>query len=309
MAEYRELRQRVTFLDLCNDADLACEATCQPIDAFGVDAAIVFSDILPVVQAIGREVRFDKGAGPRILEPVRNADDAKTLVRPDVADVLPVAPETIRRFIKARPGVPILGFAGAPFTLFCYLVEGAGSKDWVHAKRMIFEQPELARSILNLLADVVGDYLQAQIDAGAVAVQIFDTWAGTLSYDDYREFALPAVQRALARCSGAPRLYFAKDVSPFLDLLPQTGADAFGVDWRADIAQVRASLGADVPVQGNLDPIALFAPPDEVRRRVRAIIQAAGPRGHIFNLGHGVIPSTPIEGVRAMVDEVKAWRW
>ncbi len=309
MPEYRELRSRVSFLELCGDADLACEVTCQPVDAFDVDAAIVFSDILPVLTAIGRPFTMNAGEGPRVPDPVRTASDVASLVRPDVADALPVAPDTIRLFRGLRPDTPILGFSGSPFTLLCYLVEGGGSKNWVHTKRLLFERPDLADQVLNLLADVVGDYLQAQIDAGAVAVQMFDTWAGALSQTDFKRFALPAAARALQRVKGAPRLYFTKDTAPFLPLLRQTGADAFGIDWRTDLAHARAVLGADVPVQGNLDPIALHAPEAEIRRRVRSIIQAAGPIGHVFNLGHGVVPSTPIAGVRAMIDEVRSWRW
>ena len=309
MAEYRALRATHEFLEVCGDAALACEVTLQPVRRFDLDAAIVFSDILPVLEAIGREITFGKGMGPRVLEPVRSASDAASLVRPDVSDALPIVPETIRRFRKIEPDIPILGFAGAPFTLLCYLVQGSGSKNWEHVKQLLYSDPATAQRILDLLADVVGDYLQTQVDAGAVAVQIFDTWAGILSPEDWGRWALPAVQRALSRVSGAPRVFFTKDTSPFLDRIAETGADAFSIDWRVDIARARAVLGPDVPVQGNLDPIALFAPEAELRRRVRRIIDAAGPRGHIFNLGHGVIPSTPIEGVEVMIDEVRRTRW
>lgn len=308
MPVYRELRKRVSFLELCADPDLACEVTCQPLDAFRLDAAIVFSDILPVVEAIGREVRFDKGVGPRVIDPVRSASDAATLVRPDVADALPVVPETIRRFRRLRPEMPIFGFAGAPFTLLCYLVQGSGSKNWEEVKKLLFADPETATTVLNLIADVVGDYLQAQVDAGAAAVQIFDTWAGILSVEDWERFALPAVQRSLSRVSGAPRIHYTKDNAPFLDRLHQTGADAFGIDWRVNLGRARRVLG-DVMLQGNLDPLALFAPPDEVRRRTRAILLEGGPKNHIFNLGHGILPPTPWEGVRAMLDEVHRSRW
>jgi uroporphyrinogen decarboxylase len=308
MAEYRELRSRVSFLELCGDPDLACQVTLQPVKAFRLDAAIVFSDILPVLEAIGREIVFEKGKGPRVPEPVRSAADARTLRRPDVADALPVVPETLRRFRRLRPDLPILGFAGAPFTLLCYLVQGGGSRNWEHVKALLWSDPDTARRILDLLADVVGDYLQSQVDAGAAAVQIFDTWAGILSPEDWGRWALPAVQRALGRVSGAPRIHYTKDNAPFLDRLHETGADAFGIDWRVDLARARQVLG-DVPLQGNLDPVALYAPPDEIRRRVRRICAAAGPRNHIFNLGHGVLPTTPIEGVEAMIDEVHQVRY
>ncbi len=307
LPEYREIRQRVSFLELCRDPGLACEVTCQPIDRFDLDAAIVFSDILVVLEAIGREVEFVPGKGPRILEPIRSAADTTDLRHPDVSEALPHAPETIRRFRKARPEVPILGFAGAPFTLLCYLVEGAGSREWSQLKRLLFSDPETTSRLLDLLADVVGDHLQAQIDAGAAAVQLFDTWAGILSPADYLRWALPAAQRAFSRVKGAPRVYFTRDSAPFLEWLPETGADAIGLDWRVDIGEARRRLGP-IPVQGNLDPTVLFAPPREIRKRVRAILDAAGSTGHTFNLGHGVLPDTPISGVEAMVDEVRRFR-
>jgi len=307
MAEYRAIRQKVSFLELCADADLCAEVTCQPVDAFGVDAAIVFSDILTIPEAMGQEVRFTKGMGPELPSPIRTAADVAALRRPDVADALPVVPKTLKLFREMRPDTPILGFAGAPWTLFCYMVEGSGSRNWTHPKRMLWEQPEVARTLLNAIADAVGDYLQLQVDAGAAAVQMFDTWAGALSREDYIAFALPAAQRALARVKGAPRIYFSKDTAPIVDLVKSTGADVIGLDWRIDMAQARSVLG-DTPVQGNLDPILLHAPEELIRERVRAIMDAAGPTGHIFNLGHGVVPTTPIEGVRAMIDEVQNYK-
>ncbi|HHO53483.1 MAG TPA: uroporphyrinogen decarboxylase [Deltaproteobacteria bacterium] len=304
MAEYRAIREKVSFLELCADAELACEVTCQPVDRFGVDAAIVFSDILTIPEAMGQEVVFDQGHGPRLPSPLRSLDDVRALRQPDVADALPVVPATLRSFRAARPHVPILGFAGAPFTLLCYMVEGGGSRNWLHVKRMLFSDPATATELLDRLADVVGDYLQAQIQAGAAGVQMFDTWAGMLSVEDYQRFALPAAQRAMARVSGAPRIYFTRDTSPFLHLVTQTGADAIGLDWRVDMARARAELGA-VPVQGNLDPVALYAPAEEIKARVHRICDAAGPLGHVFNLGHGVLPTTPLTGVEAMIEAVK----
>jgi uroporphyrinogen decarboxylase len=300
LPEYRAVRKTCSFLDLCHDADLACEVTLQPLRRFELDAAIVFSDILTVLQAVGRTVTFEAGEGPTV-DPVRDAAGIDALVRPDVSDALPTAPETIRRFRRARPQTPILGFAGAPFTLLCYLVEGGGSKNWTHVKRFLYADPAAAQRALDLLADVVGDHLQDQVDAGAAAIQLFDTWAGALSPDDLERWALPSAARALSRVRGAPRLYFTKDTAPALSRLHQTGADAFGLDWRVDVREARVALGADVPVQGNLDPIALFAPPAVIRRKVQEILVAAGPTGHVFNLGHGVVPETPIEGVEVMV--------
>jgi uroporphyrinogen decarboxylase len=304
LPEYRAIREKVSFLELCGDADLACEVTVQPIDRFGLDAAIVFSDILTVPQAVGLEVLFDKGHGPRLPSPLRTAADLGRLRRPDVAEALPVVPETLRRFRAARPETPILGFAGAPFTLLSYMCEGGGSDDWIETKRLLMSDPGTAHQVLELLADVVGDYLQLQIDAGAAAVQIFDTWAGALSPDDYRTFALPATQRALARVKGAPTIHFTRDTLAVLHHAADLGCTVVGLDWRVDMVRARAELGT-MPVQGNLDPIALFGPPESIRAKVHAICDAAGPRGHVFNLGHGIVPSTPISGVEAMVAAVQ----
>lgn len=306
LPEYRAVRETVSFLELCADVDLSCEVTLQPIRRFDLDAAIVFSDILTIPEAMGQEVRFDKGHGPRLPNPIRTRADVDALMQPDVADALPVVPATLKAFQAADPSVPILGFAGAPWTLLCYMVEGGGSKDWKHAKALLWDDPTTAQALLDRLADMVGDYLQAQVDAGAAAVQLFDTWAGALSPEDARRFAIPAAHRALSRVSGAPRLYFTKDTAALLPQLKDTGADAFGIDWRTDLARARAALG-DAPVQGNLDPILLHAPPDVIAERVTAILEAGGGTGHVFNLGHGVVPSTPIEGVHAMVDAVRAW--
>ncbi|MCA9569523.1 MAG: uroporphyrinogen decarboxylase [Myxococcales bacterium] len=308
MEEYRAVRAKVSFLDLCHTPEIAAEVTCQPVDRFDTDCAIVFSDILPVLSAIGRDFTMEKGIGPRVPEPVRTLADVDSLVRPDVSEALPWVPETIRIFKEARPDVPILGFAGAPWTLFCYLVEGKGSKDWLEPKKMLMTEPAAAERVLNLIADVVGDYLQSQIDAGAAGVQMFDTWAGALSREDYERFALPASIRAFERVKGAPRIFYSKDLSSILPIVKKVGADVIGLDWRTDMAEARALLG-DIPVQGNLDPIALYGPPDDIEGKVRRIIQAAGPTGHVFNLGHGVLPTTPIEGVEAMLRAVKAWRW
>jgi len=304
MAEYREIRKTVSFPELCNDADLATEVTLQPVDRFGVDAAIVFSDILTIPEAMGMELVWESGHGPRLPDPVRSRADVDALTQPDVADALPVVPATLKKFQQQRPEVPILGFAGAPFTLLCYMVEGSGSKNWLEVKKMLFSDPDTAQHLLSRLADIVGDYLQSQVEAGAAGVQIFDTWAGILSVDDYDRFALPAAQRALARVRGAPRIYFTRDSSPFLERLEQTEADVIGLDWRVDLGRAREVLGR-LPVQGNLDPVALYAPVDDIRARVHRICQQAGPLGHVFNLGHGVLPTTPIEGVEAMVAAVK----
>ena len=308
LPEYMAIRSKLSFLELCHDADLCCEVTLQPLRRFAFDAGIIFSDILLPLEAMGCPLTFGKGHGPQFSEPVRSRSAIDALRSIDPWRDLP-APLRAIQLTNARAGVPILGFAGAPFTLACYLVEGEGSKEWTATKSMMFTDPEAFTTLLNRLADMVGDHLQAQIDAGAAAVQLFDTWAGALAPDDYRRFALPAAQRALSRVKGAPTLYFTRDASPFLPWMREVGADAYGLDWRADMAHARAILGPDVPVQGNLDPQALQAPPALIAEKVRAIIAAAGPRGHVFNLGHGLVPTSPIAGVQAAIDAVRSWSW
>lgn len=306
LPEYRAIRAQTTFLELCRNPEQAVEVTLQPIERFGLDAAIIFSDILLPLESMGRELRFLKGEGPNFPDPVRTPADVASLAELDPQRDLPEPLEALRLCSERSP-VPVLGFAGAPFTLACYLVEGSGSRNWTELKRFMWTQPEAFQALLDHLADSIGRYLQAQVDAGAVAVQLFDTWAGILSPEDWRRFALPAVQRTLSHVSGAPRIFFTKDTAPFLPWISETGADVIGLDWRVEIGAARQVLGT-LPVQGNLDPIALFAPSDEIRRRVTAIIDAAGPAGHIMNLGHGVVPSTPISGVEAMVDAVHSYR-
>jgi uroporphyrinogen decarboxylase len=303
LPEYRAVRERASFLDLCGNPDLALEVTLQPVDRFGLDAAIAFSDILIVLQAVGFPVTFEEKRGPVLPSPFRDVADLQRLRDANGSPYLQTLPATIRAFRQARPDTPILGFAGAPWTLLCYLVEGQGSREWTRAKALLWEQPAVAQQLLDHLADAVGDLLQAQVDAGAAGVQIFDTWAGTLSPEDWRRWALPAMRRALSRVRGAPRIAYLKDSAPFLDALPETGAECIALDWRVDIAQARARLPGH-SVQGNLDPAFLFAPPDAIRRRVSAILDAAGPVGHVFNLGHGIQPTTPIAGVEAMVETV-----
>ncbi len=304
LPEYRAVRAKVSFLELCHNPELACEVTLQPLRRFGFDAGIIFSDILLPLEAMGAALTFRPGEGPRIHNPVRSRSDVAALKPIDPVVHLPAPLEAIA-MADAAADVPILGFAGAPFTLACYLIEGSGSKNWTTVKGLMWSDPEAFGALLDALAEMVSTHLQAQLDAGAAAVQMFDTWAGVLAPEDFRRWALPAARKALEGVSGTT-LYFTRDASPFLPWLPEIGASAVGLDWRVDMARARAVLG-DLPVQGNLDPIALHAPAAEIARRVRRIIAAAGPAGHVFNLGHGCIPSTPIAGVQAAVDAVKAW--
>jgi uroporphyrinogen decarboxylase len=308
LPEYMAVRSTLSFLELCHDPDLCCEVTLQPLRRFPFDAGIIFSDILLPLEAMGCPLTFGKGEGPRFPNPVRDRAAIAALKRIDPWRDLP-SPLRALQLTTARAGVPILGFAGAPFTLACYLIEGEGSKDWHHTKSMMFKDPEAFGALLDLLAEVVGDHLQAQVEAGAACVQLFDTWAGALAPDDFRRWALPAARKALSKVKGAPTLYFTRDASPFLPWLAEIGADAIGLDWRADMAHARAVLGPHIPVQGNLDPQALAAPPAVIAEKVRAIIAAAGPAGHVFNLGHGLVPSSPISGVHAALDAVRSWSW
>jgi uroporphyrinogen decarboxylase len=307
LPEYREVRSRMSFLELCHTPEMACEVTLQPLRRFAFDAGIIFSDILLPLEAMGADLTFRPGEGPRIHNPVRDRAAVKALKPFDPVRDLP-APLEALRLTDAAADVPILGFAGAPFTLACYLIEGSGSRNWESVKTLMFSQPDVFHALLDRLAEAVGAHLQAQIDAGAAAVQLFDTWAGALAPEDFRRFALPAARKALSMVDGLT-VYFTRDTAPFLTWLPEVGADALGLDWRIDMAEARASLGDTVPVQGNMDPLALHAPSAEITRRVQRIIAAAGPRGHVFNLGHGCIPSTPISGVQAAVEAVRDWSW
>ena len=306
LPEYMELRGKHPFLDRCYNPAIATEITLQPLRRFRFDAGIIFSDILLPLHKMGADLHFRPGKGPQIDNPLRSPSDVAALREVDPhRDLAPVL-EAISMCCAAAD-VPILGFAGAPFTLACYMIEGGGSKDWIHTKRFMWSQPEAFQDLLNRLADVAGRHMAAQLEAGASAVQLFDTWAGALSTADYLRFALPAAQRALSHVRGAHSIYFTRDSAPFLEHLRGTGASAIGLDWRIDIGVARSRLG-DIPVQGNLDPIALQAPEDELRSKVRSILRAAGPKGHVFNLGHGCVPSTPISGVAAVIDEVRSWK-
>jgi uroporphyrinogen decarboxylase len=307
MPEYRALRARHAFLELCKTPHVAAEVTLQPVQRLGVDAAILFADILLIVEPLGVGLEFAKGEGPVIHRPVRSDADAARLAPVDVASALGFVFETVRLVKRALPGgVPLIGFAGAPFTVASYVVEGGPSRDYVLTKRLMREAPAAWRRLMTLLADATAAYLNGQIAAGAAVVQLFDSWVGALAPDDYREFALPytqAVIRALA--PGVPVIHFGTGTAGLLPLMREAGGDVLGVDWRVDLDAAWRAVGHDVGVQGNLDPVALLSPPASFRERVRAILARAGGRpGHIFNLGHGILESTPVDHVKALVDMV-----
>ena len=310
---YREVRARASFLDLCRNPDLSCEVTLQPIDEFGFDAAILFSDILITLPAMGIEVAFPD-SGPKIGTPIRSHAAIEALHVPDPVAELPFVMAAVSQIKAALAGrVPLIGFAGAPLTMLTYAVEGGGSKDYAHTKALLYGAPASAHALLDKLARTCASYLEAQVAAGADAVQIFDSWGGIVSPGDFRDYPLRYARQVidLLRASpvvsarGVPIIYFVNGCAPYLDDYASSGADVLGVDWRVGIDEVRRRVGDGVALQGNLDPGALFAPPGEIRARVADILARAGAVGHIFNLGHGVLPETNPEHVRAMVTAVK----
>jgi uroporphyrinogen decarboxylase len=313
LPDYQRVRSKVSFLELCHTPALAAEVTVQPIDVFGFDAAILFSDILVPLPAMGLTVEFpDKG--PKIMNPVRTRADIDKLRVPDPEAELGEVMEAVRQIKRALGDrVPLIGFAGAPFTLLTYAAEGGGSKDYDHTRHFIHGDPPAAHALLEKMAATCAVYLEAQIAAGADAVQLFDSWAGIVSPADYREFPLRWAREVITRLRASPTfarrpvpvIYFTNGCAPYLADYASCGADVLGVDWRIDLGEVRRRVGDGVALQGNMDPGALFATPAAIRQRVADILGQAGPVGHIFNLGHGVLPSTNPEHVRVMVEAVR----
>jgi uroporphyrinogen decarboxylase len=310
LPEYREVRKTVDFLTLCKTPELAARVTLQPVDRLGVDAAILFSDILVPGLAMG--VSLDFNPGPVIERPLRSADDAARLIVPEIEREVPFVFDTIRIVRRElRDGVPLIGFAGAPFTLAAYLVEGEGSRTFGHWKRMLYAAPEVARSILEKTTLTTIAYLVAQVRAGAQAIQLFDTWAGLVSAEDYAAFSLPYVKRVLAavRAEGVPTIYFALDAAHAASVIGTCGADVLGVDWRMGLGQAADAFGGTFALQGNLDPCALLADRETTRRRTLSMLNdGAGLPGHIANLGHGILPETPLDNAMAFVETVKGYR-
>jgi uroporphyrinogen decarboxylase len=314
LPEYRAVRSGSNFLTMCRTPALAAEVTLQPIDLIGVDAAIIFSDILVVPEAMGCFLTLDEGVGPQFPTPIRSAAAVKGLrtIDPytDLGYVLD-ALKLVKRELNGR--VPLIGFAGAPWTLASYMVEGKGTKQFAIAKKMLFEQPAVAHDLLDRLANAVGEYCVAQVQAGAQAIQLFDSWAGALGPAEFREFALPYLARAakIAKTAGAPVIVFAPGATWALDeIADATEADAIGVDWHIAPAQARKRLGnRAVAVQGNLDPCTLYAPIAEIERRTHAMLDEFGPIGHIANLGHGILPDISPAHAKAFVRAVQQHEW
>jgi uroporphyrinogen decarboxylase len=308
LPDYRRVRDQVTFVELCQDVDRAVEVSLQPIDAIGSEAVIFFSDIFTPIPGMGVEVEFSPG--PVVAAPIRSADAVARLRVPDPRESVPFVFEILRtlRAELASRAIPLLGFAGAPFTLAAYLVEGAGSRHFGTWKRMLWREPALARALLDGLTQMTVSYLDAQIEAGAQAVQLFDTWAGMLSPADYREWVLPTHREIAAKLDrSAPLILYVNDGAHVVEETAQSGADVISLDWRVDLADAARRVGDRVSLQGNLDPCALAADPAAIAQKVRELARDAAPaRGHIMNLGHGCLPDTPVEGARAFTDAVRA---
>jgi uroporphyrinogen decarboxylase len=306
MPEYRRVRDRHDFIEMCTRPELAAEVTVGAVERLGVDAAIIFADILLPLIPMQVGLHYEKGDGPMVDRPVRSAADLARI--PDVeVSALAFVGEAIKlvdRAIGAR--TPIIGFAGAPFTLASYLIEGGSSRQYQTTKTLMYNEPETWHRLMELLVRITADYLNLQVDAGASAVQLFDSWVGSLGPDDYRRFVLPHTATLISKVHpGVPVIHFGTITGNLLELMREAGGDVIGLDWRVDLAEAWQRLGFEVAVQGNLDPIALFAGVTEIRSRARAILdQAAGRPGHIFNLGHGILPETPVDHVIALVDAV-----
>lgn len=307
MAEYRSVRAKHSMLELCKIPELAAQVTLQPIERFPLDAAIIFADILLPLEAMGLHLEFAEGEGPIIHNPVRERADVERL-RVIEGEELEYVAEAIRQARQALRGrVPLIGFAGAPFTLASYAIEGGGSRNYVLTKSIMYREPDVWHKLMDKLARVVVGYLRRQIRAGAQAVQLFDSWVGCLSAADYTEYVLPHVQlifEGLKR-ENVPLIHFGTGTTAILKHMREAGGDVIGVDWRVPLDEAWSMIGHDRAVQGNLDPVALYGPLGEIERRVEDILRRAGRRnGHIFNLGHGILPTTPVEHVEAAISMV-----
>jgi uroporphyrinogen decarboxylase len=308
LPQYQAVRANVDFLTLCKTPKLAAEVTIQPVEILGVDAAILFSDILIPVEAMGMRLVFSDKQGPVLSEPIRNKSAVDKLIIPDVEEDMPFVLETIAILRKELENkVPLIGFSGAPFTLATYMIEGGTSKNFLHTKKMMFQHSGVFSYLMEKLTITVVSYLSSQIKAGAQAVQIFDTWAGMLTPVEYKEFALPYVKKAISELKkeGVPIIYFINDCAGILKEVKKSGADVIGIDWRIDISDAIKRLGKKVVVQGNLDPCELFLPKEKLEERIKDILwKGESAKGHIFNLGHGILPETPVENVIAMIEAV-----
>jgi uroporphyrinogen decarboxylase len=303
LPEYREIRAKHAFLEVCKTPQLAVEVSLQPFRRLGVDAVIVFSDILIPAEAMGLQLELGD-AGPNLPDPVRSKHDVEKLRIFDPETETAFLPEAIRRIVKsAGPEVPVLGFAAAPWTLSCYMVEGKTKEGFATVKSFLYHEPKTFRELLHRIAQATIPYLKAQIAAGAAAVQLFDTWCGELNLQDYQDFALPAVQEIISGLGATvPVIYYTKASSHLLPAVARSGADVLSVDWRVDLAEARNLLGPKTVLQGNVDPAVLLGPPEKIRQTTLATIGALEGRGHILNLGHGILQNTPVENAKLFIE-------
>jgi uroporphyrinogen decarboxylase len=309
LPEYRELRKKVDFMTMCKTPSIAAEVTLQPINIIGVDAAIIFSDILVIPEAMGMHLEMHEGKGPIFPHPIRTEDDAAKLKKVDPTADLKYVLDAVALVKKELDGaVPLIGFSGSPWTLLTYMVEGQGSKSFSKVKNFIYNKPKLAHDLLEKLADTCADYLSAKIEAGANAVQIFDTWGGILSPDDFETYSLKYIERIISQIKrvSEPVIVFAKGVHYHLDKLADCGADVLGLDWTMDIGKVRKVVGHKVALQGNLDPTILYMNHEKIAQHAWKVLDAYGHApGHIFNLGHGILPDMSPDNLKFLVNFVK----
>ena len=307
MAEYREVRAKVSFLDLCANPQLCSEVMCTAVNKLGVDAAIIFSDLLPILVPMGCDLEFVKGDGPVIHNPVRTSKDIDRIKPLENNDELQFVMDTVTQTRNDLPAdMPLIGFAGSPFTLASYMIEGGSSRNYAFSKALMYSDHGAWDQLMQHLSDSISIYLKGQIEAGAQVVQLFDSWAGCLNFEDYRTYALPYVKKIIASLpADVPVINFATGNPALLPLLADTRASVVGIDWRTRLDDAWQTVGFDRSVQGNLDPTILLTNPKEIRERAKVVLdQAAGRPGHIFNLGHGILPQTPVDNAIALVDAV-----
>lgn len=309
LPEYRAVREKADFLTMCKTPDLAAEVTIQPVDIIGVDAAILFSDILVIPEAMGMKLEMIESKGPKLYDPIRNIDHLNKLKKIDpIKDLKYVLDAVTLTKKELNNRVPLIGFSGSPWTLMTYMVEGGGSKNFSEIKKFIYNQPEAAHKLLDLISDNVADYLSAKIEAGVNAVQIFDTWGGILSPNDFDEFSLKYIQKIISKIkrNEEPIIVFAKGVHFLLDKLASSGADVIGLDWTMNLGEVRKKIGDKVALQGNLDPTILYANEEKIKQEAFNVLSSFGfGSGHIFNLGHGILPDVNPSKAKYLVEVVK----
>ncbi len=311
LPEYRAVREKSDFISMCKTPELAAEVTIQPVDIIGVDAAILFSDILVIPEAMGMKLEMIESKGPKLYQPIRHTNDVNKLKNIDAYKDLKYVLDAVSLTKKELNNrVPLIGFAGSPWTLMTYMVEGGGSKNFSEIKKFIYNQPEAAHKLLDKIADAVADYLSAKIEAGVNAVQIFDTWGGLLSQDDFNEFSLQYITKIISQIKRGdePVIVFGKGVHHSLDKLAACGADVIGLDWTMNLAQVKKQIGNKVALQGNLDPTVLYGSKEKIKSEAIKVIESYGKdTGHVFNLGHGILPDILPENAKHLVNVVKEY--